>query len=107
MSIQSPEQLVAAERGLALLAKRQRTLHPRAQVQTLRRIAVRAMNEVDRSSAYLRQFGINGFDTAPDPAAAMLAERQRIGKLRAKAVDATEAMVKLNADHTLGYPVPR
>lgn len=78
----------AAARGLKLLSKHNRSLHPRAQVQSLRRSAVRALGQADRAV----QFS---------------GDHERAAKLRTKAADATEAMLWLNTEHSLGYPVPR
>lgn len=81
----------AAERGMKLLPKRNRTLHPRAQVQSLRTIAVRATKKAD----WLIELGQQSPEFAAKP--------EEIAKLRRKASDAVEACCKLNAEHGLGY----
>lgn len=75
---------LAAE-GMRLLPRKVRNLHPRAQVQSLRRIATRALGQADRTRQY----------TPEDAAGA--------AKLDRKALVATEAMKALNAEHALGY----
>lgn len=82
-----------AERGMKLLSKKVRGLHPRAQVQSLHRIATRALGQADRAIQYI--------DLAKDPAEA----RADAAAKRQKAEDAAAAMIRLNADHNLGYPV--
>lgn len=95
MSAQTPAQLAAAERGMKLLDKRQNNLHPRGQVQALRRKAAIAIGKADRCEEHAHLW--------PDPDA----QRDQARKYRQRAIDCTEAMVKLNADHDLGYRVPR
>jgi hypothetical protein len=75
---------LAAE-GMSLLPRKVRSQHPRAQVQSLRRIATRAVGQADR----IRQY------TPQDTAGAAELDR--------KALVATEAMKMLNAVHGLGY----
>lgn len=84
----------SAKRGLKLLSARHRKLHPRAQVQTLRRVAVRALNKADWQEQLARES--NG---------AWPADPKEVAELRTKAADATEAMLYLNRSHSLGYPV--
>jgi len=67
-------------RGLARLNKRQRSLHPRAQVQTLKKMAQRALTMRD-------------WDAYAD----------RRGELMMRAKDAMAAMQHLNREHNLGY----
>lgn len=86
---------VAAERGMKLLDKHQRSLHPRGQVQALRRKAAIAIGKADRCEEFAHLWD--------DPAA----QRRKAAEYRRRAVDCTEAMVWLNAEHNLGYPVPR
>ena len=92
---QTPRQLEAAERGLKRLSPQHRKLHPRAQVQALRKMAAIALGKADRCEQYAHLHS--------DP----LHARQQAARYRAKAVECTEAMVKLNTDHDLGYRVPR
>jgi hypothetical protein len=84
-----------AAAGIKLLSKKDREhLHPRAQVQKLRRIAVRATNKADWNGELAAQYpGDEMYATDP--------EEQT--KLRLKARQATEAMCLLNAEHGLGY----
>lgn len=91
----------AAARGLKLLSVKNRRLHPAAQVRSLHRIATRALSDADwiegiptRNNPHPPQ----GFTTAADHA--------RARAQRAKAADAVEAMVWLNQQYALGYPVP-
>lgn len=85
----------AAARGLKLLSAKHRKLHPHAQVQTLRRIAVRALEAADWNEELAGRYP-NDSNYKVDAA------KQRV--LRAKASDATEACIWLNQEHKLGYP---
>jgi len=85
---------VLAEAGLRYLTKRQKENHPRAQVQTLRRIAVRAMAKAD----HLEQLNLvhgEGSICWTDPSV--------IDDLHNRAKIAGEAMKCLNVVHELGY----
>lgn len=75
---------LAAE-GLKLLSAKHRKMHPGAQVQTLRRMAARALGQAERTEQYSHDY-----------------EAGR--KLRRKAQAACEAMLYLNVAHDLGYP---
>ncbi len=85
----------AADRGMKLLDKRQNNLHPRAQLQALRRKAAIAIGKADRMYEHAHLYD--------DPAAQRTLARAQ----SQRAIDCTEAMVRLNAEHGLGYPVPR
>jgi len=74
----------AESRGLKLIPANVRQAHPRAQVQSLRRIATRALNTADRAVEYSN-------------------DHAEAAKLRAKAADALAAMQWLNTEHKLGY----
>lgn len=81
-----------------LLTAKQRRGHPRAQVQTLVRIAKRAISKAD----WLAQLHgeSNGEFGAPEAS-------DDVRALRAKAVKAVTEAVELNEAHNLGYPVSR
>ena len=85
----------AAERGLKLLSARNRKLHPRGQVQSLVRIARRAIANAD----WLEELAVRHPDTCP-------LDTAKVAAKRAKASDAMEACLWLNTEHKLGYPVP-
>lgn len=93
------------QRGLKLLSAKHRKLNPRAQVQTLRRIAVRALSDADwREGIPTKQ---NPHPPNREWCAAHTDEweREHVAKQRQKAADAVAAMVWLNREHHLGYPV--
>lgn len=85
-----------AARGLKLLSARHRTLHPRAQVQTLRRIAARSLSAADWQVELAQRHP----DLCP-------LDQAKVDRLQAKAFDAIEACLWLNQEHELGFPVPR
>lgn len=115
MTTTTDEPTVTEAAGLKLLSAKHRRLHPRGQVQTLRRIAVRAISKADwyeelarRDEAHVRteeEFEYGSYD----PLAPAEARRLRTDQapLRAKANDALAACLYLNRVHGLGYPVPR
>jgi hypothetical protein len=74
----------SAEAGLKLLSASQKQRHPRAQVQTLRKMAKIALGKAERMRKY-----------SNDEAGAKKQEK--------KAKDALAAMQKLNRDHKLGF----
>lgn len=89
-----------AAAGLKLLPVRVRNANPHAQVQSLRRIAVRASNKADHIEKLQRRW-------ATDPEAADLRDpnwRDEVRRLREQATNATEAMLWLNQTANLGYP---
>lgn len=99
----------SALRGLKLLSKQHRKLHPRAQVQTLRRIAVRATGKADWNEELAARYASSDSDyevgyASSDSDYEVDQDEQR--KLRAKAEDAMEACIYLNHAHALGFPVP-
>lgn len=87
----------SAARGMKLLSNQHLKLHPRAQVQTLRRVAVRAIGKADWNEELAA--------TYPDDATYQVDPAEQ-RKLRAKAEDALAAAIWLNNEHSLGYPVP-
>lgn len=97
--------------GLALLDAKHRRLHPRAQVQTLRRIARRAICRADwmRELADQYEDTLDGFDDAAQASRRHLAAecRAEIPGLEHRARVALAAMLHLNVEHHLGYNVPR
>lgn len=85
------------ERGLKLLSVRHRQNHPRAQVQTLRRIATRAQSDADWLA------GIPTKQNPRPPGPDGQDHSERIAQQRRKAKDALAAMQHLNRLHRLGY----
>lgn len=103
--------------GLKLLTARHRRLHPRGQVQTLVRIARRALARADWYAELAGNYRTTM--ARPDYAddytdAERMAHADEVvhlnvdqGPLREKARVATEACLYLNRVHALGYSVPR
>jgi hypothetical protein len=104
-----------AERGLRLLTKKVRAGHPRHQVATLRRIAVRATLQADWLEVGLGRRFAHDYTGTGDPESFFgylqmqpdrgEAEAGRLPALRAKAEDALAACLFLNREHALGFPV--
>ena len=89
-----------AEEGMRFLSRKDRELHPAAQIQKLRRIAVRALSDADwRDGVPSKQ------NPRPPRRLDFSAEENAyIAGKRRRAAAAVEAMLKLNAEHKL-YPV--
>lgn len=93
----STDNVLAA--GLRLLTRKDRQLHPRGQVQKLRRIAVRALNDAD----FREGIPTPSYPEPPQRFDFSDTESEQIAAKRARAAAALAAMQYLNREHNLGY----